>query len=488
MDHDDITHLLCITDPDALITEVSSDEESMTKFVFIDKKIHEMYCPSCGLRMHSKGVRKKRINHPALQTGYKLTLIVTVRKWVCKQCGIYDHDHYPFVEDRKRNTSLVPFLVLQKLKRLEVTARQVAEELNVSDTYVFETFMRNVSLPRLPFPEILSIDEVYMKFDESNLYGLTLMDFKTGQIIDILPNRHKETYEEYFLHIPSEERKNVKILISDIYKPYLKMPAGYFPKAESVIDSFHVVSLITSRIKRYVTSVKNRYKERDRKRLEEKNYRNNSSHKTMKKSWEVKLLERYDWFLLKNQDDIDYSPRTIKIHGRLIYFNPKEKEKELFSLDPNFEEIRNMKERYVAFNKSHINDIDGAEKELREIIQEYENSHLVMYKEVAETLKSHIPEIAKSFTYIAANNKYQENTELLRRISNGPMEGFNVKPKNLKRISRGVSNFEYARNRILWATREDPHILAVPHSREEIHKYTGKKRGKYKKKSSKGSE
>ena len=117
-----------------------------------------------GLRMHSKGVRVKRINHPALQTGYKLTLIVTVRKWVCKQCRIYDHDHYPFVEDGKRNTSLVPFLVLQKLKRLEVTVRQVAEELNVSDPYVFATFMRNVSLPRLPFPEILSIDEVYIKF------------------------------------------------------------------------------------------------------------------------------------------------------------------------------------------------------------------------------------------------------------------------------------------------------------------------------------
>lgn len=488
MDYDDITHLLCITDPDAFITKTISDEKSMTEFIFMDKKVPGMYCPSCGLRMHSKGVRTKRINHPALQTGYKLILYVTVHKWICKQCGIYDHDHYSFVEDGKRNTSLVPFLVLQKLKKLEVTARHVAEELNVSDTYVFETFMRNVNLPRLPFPEILSIDEVYLKFDESNLYGLTLMDFKTGQIIDILPNRYKETYEDYFLHIPLEERKNVKILVSDIYKPYLKMPAAYFPEAESIIDSFHVVSLITSHIKKYVSAVKNRYKKRDKERLEEKNYRNNSSYKTMKKSWEVKLLEHYDWFLLKNKDDIDYSPRTIRVRGKLIYFNPKEKEKELFSLDPNFEEIRDMKERYIEFNKKHINDIDGAEKELREIIEEYESSHLAMYREIARTLKSHIPEIAKSFTYIAANDKYHENSELLRRISNGPIEGFNVKPKNLKRISRGVSNYEYARNRILWATREDPHILAVPRSRNAIHKYTGKKRGKYNKKSPTGNE
>ena len=61
------------------------------------------------------------------------------------------------------------------------------------------------------------------------------------------------------------------------------------------------------------------------------------------------------------------------------------------------------------------------------------------------------------------------------------MEGFNVNPKNLKRISRGVSNFEYTRNRILWATRNTPAALAVPKSKKDVQNKTGKKRGPYRK-------
>ena len=58
---------------------------------------------------------------------------------------------------------------------------------------------------------------------------------------------------------------------------------------------------------------------------------------------------------------------------------------------------------------------------------------------------------------------------------------FNVLPKDLKRQSRGVSNFEYTRNRILWATREQTSMLAVPRIREDVHTFTGKKRGPYRK-------
>ena len=56
----------------------------------------------------------------------------------------------------------------------------------------------------------------------------------------------------------------------------------------------------------------------------------------------------------------------------------------------------------------------------------------------------------------------------------------NNKPKDLKRNSNGVVNFEYTRNRLLWATREAPSILAIPRDLKVIHK-DGKLRGHYKK-------
>ena len=232
--------------------------------------------------------------------------------------------------------------------------------------------------------------------------------------------------------------------------------------------------------------MKRKYQERDDKIREEENYKNNSSHKTRKKSREVQLLERYAWFILKNYDDISFTPYYRHVRGVAMWFDPISAEKAFLELDPHFKEIRDLKEIYVRFNKKHINDPEGAKEELIKIIKIYENSRFQMYRDIAATLKEHITAIANSFEYISGNSKYGEKEAVLRRLSNGPMEGFNVQPKNLKRLSRGVSNYEYTRNRILWATRDDPHVLGVPRDRKSIHIKTKRKRGPYRKKNKDG--
>lgn len=63
--------------------------------------------------------------------------------------------------------------------------------------------------------------------------------------------------------------------------------------------------------------------------------------------------------------------------------------------------------------------------------------------------------------------------EYYARLSNGPMESFNRKPKDLKRDSRGFSDFYYTRNRILWATRKNPSIKGVPKSMDKIRSKKG---------------
>ena len=62
------------------------------------------------------------------------------------------------------------------------------------------------------------------------------------------------------------------------------------------------------------------------------------------------------------------------------------------------------------------------------------------------------------------------------------MEPFNRKPINLKRESRGFSEFNYIRNRILWATKDNPSVRGIPKSKDEIKKNKGKKRESYNKK------
>ena len=42
------------------------------------------------------------------------------------------------------------------------------------------------------------------------------------------------------------------------------------------------------------------------------------------------------------------------------------------------------------------------------------------------------------------------------------MEGFNNIPSSLRSNSRGIDDFEFARNRILWSQREYTPIQGVP--------------------------
>ncbi len=104
-----------------------------------------------------------------------------------------------------------------------------------------------------------------------------------------------------------------------------------------------------------------------------------------------------------------------------------------------------------------------------------------MFREFAKLLVRYNDSIVASFVYARVWSD-ENHEEILRRLSNGPLESFNNKPSALRTASHGISNFSFFRNRLLWATRDVASILAVPKKKEDIINKTDKKRGPYKKK------
>lgn len=47
----------------------------------------------------------------------------------------------------------------------------------------------------------------------------------------------------------------------------------------------------------------------------------------------------------------------------------------------------------------------------------------------------------------------------------------NRTPKDFKRNSRGLSNFEYARSRLIWSNRKNEPVLSIPKSKQEVYKF-----------------
>ena len=93
-----------------------------------------------------------------------------------------------------------------------------------------------------------------------------IQDFATGEPIDLVINRRKEITESYFAAIPRAERAKVKYLVTDMYRPYINYVDSYFPNAISVVDSFHVIKMITGRLQAYLRRILRNLHEKDEQR------------------------------------------------------------------------------------------------------------------------------------------------------------------------------------------------------------------------------
>lgn len=452
-----ITDLLDLEDTDIIITDIQI--QGQTKTLTLETPPLARYCPICGFRMHSRGVKKRKINHPILQDNYSLILILKQRRWRCSnpECLYDTSESFRFVNKQRRTTNATDMLIVNAYRDLLETSVSISKRFNVSDTYVHEVFDKYVKLDRLPLTDVISVDEVYLDMDDNCKYALVIQDFHTGDPIDLLRSRRVNVTEPYFVSIPCEERNGVKYLISDMYNPYIDYVEKYFPNAVPVVDSFHVIQWIIRAIDNYMRQLLKKYRQRDREKQEQLSVEAGRPI-SLPMSDEVYLLQRYRWLILANQSNIHYhSDLRMDSHFHVL-MNTYSYEDALFRLDPKLRDYRELKEMYVRFNSRNEGNPIEALKELTELIEYYANSEHSIFRDFAALLDKFKDPIVNSFVMV---EKIGTGKLYDSRLSNGPIESINRKVKDLKRLGRGFRNFEHFRNRFLYATRSAPILNGV---------------------------
>ena len=76
-----ITELLNLEDADIFISNISIN--GTKKILTLETKPIRHFCPVCGFKMYSRGIKVRTINHPVLQDGYELVLKLKQRRWRC---------------------------------------------------------------------------------------------------------------------------------------------------------------------------------------------------------------------------------------------------------------------------------------------------------------------------------------------------------------------------------------------------------------------
>lgn len=447
-----ITQLLDLEGADVIISDISI--QGTKKILTLETAPAVHFCPSCGFKMHSRGIKKRTIKHPILQDTYELVLILKQRRWRCTStdCRYECNESFKFVNKNRRCTNASDMLIIDAYRDLSASSVSIANKFHVSDTHVMDVFDRYVKLDRLELSDIISIDEVHLDMDQYCKYALVIQDFYTGDPIDLLRSRRTNVTEPYFASIPPAERNRVKYLISDMYNPYISYVEKYFPNAVPVVDSFHVIQWIIRSIDNYIRLLLKKYRQRDRE-LEERLSLEKQCPVSLPVSNEVYLLQKYRWLVLSNQSGICYhsDPRMDTHYHRLM--NTYDYEYELFKIDPKLQEFRDLKELYIQFNSRNAGNPFNAQKELELLIDMYQNCEYNIFNDFASLLRKYKTPIINSFIMV---EKYGSGKIYSSRPSNGPIESLNRKVKDLKRLGRGYRNFEHFRNRFLYATRNNP--------------------------------
>lgn len=444
----ELLQLFDIKDDDVEFFTVDNKESNYK--INIRFKPSRKYCPNCGsIHFISKG-NKKRSLVSAPINDKPVKMITYVKRYKCLDCDFSFSDINPIAYDDWSFTRTAIISILNKLKPYNATYASIARMYGVSSTRIMDIFDTFVRIKRHALPRVLLIDEFHFSRSAKYKYPSILMNFENNLIVDIVESRTHDIMSDYFFKISLEERKKVEYICTDmsfVFKPLLKT---YFPNSTLLIDHFHVIRLINDQLNH------------TRKRIMRKYAQN-------KKSLEYRLLKHRYKILLKSGNDIDHE--VFKYDKLLEHYVTENMILEsLLSFDDELKQAYNAKEEYLIFDqvtKEEANNSDKR-KEFNNVIKRFKHTQVEESISVAQTLSSWKEEILNSFIWI--NN---------RHISNGPVEGKNNYIKKILSNANGMTNFQRARNRILYSQNKYETYSMNEHKNKI--KRTGNPRGAYKK-------
>ncbi|PXZ23298.1 ISL3 family transposase, partial [Lactobacillus helveticus] len=238
-------------------------------------------------------------------------------------------------------------------------------------------------------PAHLAFDE--FKGVDRQLHFICL-DGDSHQVVQILRTRYKKNLLKYFGRFSPQARANVRTVTMDLNFYYQDIVRACFPNAQIVIDRFHMIQMLTRSFNSLRVKVMRTFDKRSR------------QYQLLKSPWKLYLMEkihpRYNWHY-----------KDCLTQAQVVM--------EGISANTALENSYNLMQSFIQAIETNNT------QELKSLITSKDSIGTLMHKTLL------------TFKY---NLKAVLNGAALP-YSNGCLEGFNRKIKQIERTAFGYSNF-----------------------------------------------
>lgn len=327
------------------------------------------------------------------------------QRYLCRHCGKTFIEQTPVVEANcciANNVKIKTAIALTH----NTSQKDIAREYNISTNTVGRILDNAFSAYQPSYdwlPQALCFDEFKSVKSAKGNMSFIFCNAYTSEIIDILEDRRFNCLKTYFMKFKRKARLNVKHIVIDIYKPYMKLIQECFPNAQIIIDRFHLVQLFSRELNKIRINTMNKDKANESK---------------YKRFWRLFLqpTEKVD------HTHCFYQP-TYKAHktNRQILEDLLSKDSVLRAAYDVYQSV------LYAINHNSMTLIE-------QVLTNQSNELHEKMQKALRTLKNY--------------QDYVKNT-LACSLNNGRIEGLNNKIKAIKRVAFGFRSFYHFRNRIL---------------------------------------
>ena len=221
-----------------------------TKIITIECQVKQTgaTCPNCGETISTVNQYYHRTIRDLNMGIRHVHLLVKVRQFYCKSCNRYFTETLDFADLNKEFThrqSDYMFCLARKQCYTEVAAIVDVSPKTV-ERIVLDICRKTIDIPqRYRQVKRLGIDEHSHRKGKKD-YLCILTDLDKGIIIDILPNRKKETLIAHFKQMGADFCNQITDVSCDYWDAYITTSKVCFPNAKIILDRFHVTKLLNN--------------------------------------------------------------------------------------------------------------------------------------------------------------------------------------------------------------------------------------------------